>query len=172
MPRAAAAAELSWAEGVVHLSAGSSVAQQQPEAASPSSHSSDFNNAPLAVTSPWVTPSVSPKNPDVPEEHWQTSQENTSVMLFFYASYNSKSTAADLQDYKPHIESLNLKQDPVLRASRWIYNHTPQPVCEKKLFCQKESSPPRSMLISFRVQLTEHHFRMCCASQSKVYTGG
>lgn len=71
-------------------------ALQQPEAASPSSQSSDFNNAPLPTTSPLVAPSVSPKN--LTDE----SRKHVAVALLFLLlpPPPPKTTPSDSQHYK------------------------------------------------------------------------
>lgn len=144
----------------VCLSVGSRVAQQQPEAASPSSHSSDFNNTPLAMTSPRVTPSVSPKMIS------QTSPENV-PLLPFDPSSKTKSTA-DLQDYKPHevVTSQISSSSFSFSVARGEYIITDLSHCVKgSYFLSKRATPssPLSTLITFRVELSKHHFRRCCA---------
>lgn len=147
------------AEEVGHLFVGSSVAQQQPRAASPSTHSSDFNNAPLAMTSPQVTPSNSPKY--LASQRSIDRQDQRTCLWFFFFFLNS------YLNLKSSLfsESQVIKTDTRSSSVSWrrISN---QPSCQTRLFLS--TVPPYhllslSMLITFRAELSKQHFRRCCA---------
>lgn len=123
---------------------------QQPQAASPSSHSSYSSNTPLEMASPWGSHSVSPKKKNPARQVRETSH------CCYSTPPSDTKPPAELQDPNPS-KSFHLKYHlfASARSTRWIIRGL-----KGSYFWQRET--PSSFLftqITFRVE----HFRRCCA---------